>query len=70
MMFTDSSAAAAASSASAALDRGLVALGLPLLERLAALALDLGVGGQDAAVGAGGQRRVLGLGEAVLADRP
>ena len=48
-------------------DGGLVALGLPALERLHALALDLGVGRQDAAVGAGGQRRVLGLGEAVLA---
>ena len=50
------------------LDGGLVALGLPALERLAALALDLGVGGEDAAVGSRRQRRVLGLGEAVLAD--
>ncbi len=48
--------------------RRLVALGLPGLERLDPLALDLGIGGEDAAVGAGGQRRVLGLGEAVLAD--
>ena len=50
------------------LDRVLVALGLPGLERLDPLALDLGVGGEDAAVGARRQRRVLGLGEAVLAD--
>ena len=49
-------------------DGALVALGLPLLERLDPLALDLGVGGEDAAVLAGGERRVLGLGEPVLAD--
>ena len=49
-------------------DGALVALGLPLLERLDPLALDLGVGGEDAAVLAGRQRRVLALGELVLAD--
>src|SRR5581483_5034487 len=49
------------------LDRAGVALGLPALERLAALALDLGIGGEDPPVGAGGEGRVLALGEAVLA---
>src|SRR5439155_11785244 len=37
---------------------GLVALRLPPLERLAALALDLGVRGEDAAVGARSEWRV------------
>ena len=45
-----------------------VALGLPALECLAALALDLRVGGEDPTVGAGRERRILGLGEGVLAD--
>ena len=34
----------------------LVALALPALQRLDPLALDLGVGGEDAAVGTRGQR--------------
>ena len=49
-------------------DLGLVALGAPALERLDALPLDLGVGGEDAAVLSVGQRRVLGFGVGVLAD--
>ena len=49
-------------------DGALIALRAPLLEGGDPLALDLGVGGEDAAVLAGGERRVLGLGELVLAD--
>jgi hypothetical protein len=48
--------------------RSLVALRLPLLERGDPLALDLRVRRQDAAILAGGEGRVLGLGELVLAD--
>ncbi len=48
--------------------RRAVAVRLPFLERLDALPLDRGVGREDAAVVADGQGRVLGLGEAVLAD--
>ena len=61
-------AAASASCSRAASTSVLVALRPPLLERVDPLALDLGVGGEDAAVLAGGERRVLGLGELVLAD--
>ncbi len=68
MMFTLSSAAAARRSSSALSTALGVALGLPLLERLAPLALDLGVGRENAAVGAGGERRVFGFREAVLAN--
>ena len=67
-MFALSSRAASASFSRAGVDGALVALGAPLLERRDPLALDLGVGGEDAAVLAGGERRVLGLGELVLAD--
>ena len=68
-MFSPSSAATRASS----VERGAATASssrsaFHCLERLDPFALDLGVGGEDAAVGAGGQRRVLGLGEAVLAD--
>src|SRR4029453_15523062 len=47
-------------------DRRLVALCAPLLEGSNPLALDLGVGGEDAAVLARGERRVFGLRELVL----
>ena len=68
MMFALSSRGGLGELLERGVDGGLVALGAPLLERLDPLALDLGVGGEDAAVLAGGQRRVLGLGELVLPD--
>ena len=49
-------------------DRGLVALGAPALDRLALLGLDRGIDREDAAVAALQQRRGLGLGVAVDAD--
>src|SRR5918994_7744576 len=49
-------------------DGPLAPLGPPALERFDALPLDLRLGREDAAVRAGGEGRVLGLGEAVLAD--
>ena len=68
MMLTDSSARRGGEIGECALDRPGIACGLPALERRATLTLNLRVRGEDAAVGAGGQRGVLGLGEAVLAD--
>ena len=56
MMFADSSRGDLGQLLEGAIDRVVVALRLPALERLADLALDLGVGGEDAAVGAGGER--------------
>ena len=61
-------AAAALSSARAAATALGVAGGAPGLQARDLLGLDRGVDGQDAAVLAGGERRGLGLGEAVDAD--
>ena len=56
MMFAVSSRGGLGELLEGGVDGRLVALGAPLLERLDPLALDLGVGGEDAAVLAGGQR--------------